>query len=84
MLDMGDFTIPDNVDNWAFQDSCNTYESCAGNGTSLILKAMGYKYMKLYRYDLISDEATPLARAYFKSKYGELAHAECTHNVETM
>lgn len=75
LLDMGDFTIPNNVDNWAFQDSCNTSGSCAGNGTSLILKAMGYKYMKLYRYDLESDEATPLARAYFKAKYGELAHA---------
>lgn len=75
LLDMGDFTIPNNVDNWAFQDSCNTSGSCAGNGTSLILKAMGYKYMKLYRCDLISDEANPLARAYFKAKYGELAHA---------
>ena len=75
LLDMGDFTIPNNVDNWAFQDSCNTSGSCAGNGTALILKAMGYKYMKLYRYDLISDEANPLARAYFKAKYGELAHA---------
>lgn len=75
LLDMGDFTIPDNVDNWAFQDSCNTSGSFAGNGTSLILKAMGYKYMKLYHYDLISDEANPLARAYFKAKYGELAHA---------
>lgn len=75
LLDMGDFTIPNNVDNWAFQDSCNTSGSCAGNGTSLILKAMDYKYLKLYRYDLESDEATPLARAYFKAKYGELAHA---------
>lgn len=75
LLDMGDFTIPDNVDNWAFQDSCNQSESCAGNGTALVLKAMGYKYLKLYRYDLISDEANPLARAYFKAKYGELAHA---------
>lgn len=75
LLDMGDFTIPNNVDNWAFQDSCNTSESCAGNGTSLILKAMGYKYMKLYRYDLDTEEANPLARAYFKAKYGELAHA---------
>lgn len=75
LLDMGDFTIPNNVDNWAFQDSCNQSASCAGNGTSLILKAMGYKYMKLYRYDLESDEANPLARAYFKAKYGELAHA---------
>lgn len=75
LLDMGDFTIPNNVNNWAFQDSCNTSRSCAGNGTALILKAMGYKYMKLYRYDLESDEASPLARAYFKAKYGELAHA---------
>lgn len=75
LLDMGDFTIPNNVDNWAFQDSCNTSGSCAGNGTSLILKAMGYKYMKLYRYDLDTEEANPLARAYFKAKYGELAHA---------
>lgn len=75
LLDMGDFTIPNNVDNWAFQDSCNTSGSCAGNGTALILKAMGYKYMKLYRYDLESDEASPLARAYFKAKYSELAHA---------
>lgn len=75
LLDMGDFTIPNNVDAWAFQDSCNTAGSCAGNGTSLILKAMGYKYLKLYRYDLGSNEATPLARAYFKAKYGELAHA---------
>lgn len=75
LLDMGDFTIPDNVDNWAFQDSCNTSGSCAGNGTSLILKAMGYKYMKLYLYDLSTEEANPLARAYFKAKYGELAHA---------
>lgn len=75
LLDMGDFTIPNNVDAWAFQDSCNTSGSCAGNGTSLILKAMGYKYLKLYRYDLESNEATPLARAYFKAKYGELAHA---------
>ena len=75
LLDMGDFTIPNNVDNWAFQDSCNTSGSCAGNGTSLILKAMDYKYMKLYRYDLGTEEANPLARAYFKAKYGELAHA---------
>ena len=75
LLDMGDFTIPDNVDNWAFQDSCNTSGSCAGNGTALMLKAMGYKYMKLYRYDLDTEEANPLARAYFKAKYGELAHA---------
>lgn len=75
LLDMGDFTIPNNVNNWAFQDSCNISGSCAGNGTSLILKAMGYKYMKLYRYDLESSKATPLARAYFKAKYGELAHA---------
>lgn len=75
LLDMGDFTIPNNVDNWAFQDSCNTSGSCAGNGTALVLKAMGYKYMKLYRYNLISGETTPLARAYFKTKYGELAHA---------
>lgn len=75
LLDMGDFTIPNNVDNWAFQDSCNKSDSCAGNGTALVLKAMGYKYMKLYSYDLISNEATPLARAYFKAKYGELAHA---------
>lgn len=75
LLDMRDFTIPDNVDNWAFQDSCNTSRSCAGNGTALVLKAMGYKYLKLYRYDLGTEEANPLARAYFKAKYGELAHA---------
>lgn len=75
LLDMGDFTIPDNVDNWAFQDSCNTSGSCAGNGTSLILKAMFYKYLKLYRYDLDTERANPLARAYFKAKYGELSHA---------
>ena len=75
LLDMGDFTIPNNVDNWAFQDSSNTSESCAGNGTALVLKAMGYKYMKLYRYNLGTEEANPLARAYFKAKYGELAHA---------
>ena len=75
LLDMGDFTIPNNVDNWAFQDSCNHSKSCAGNGTALVLKAMGYKYLKLYRYNLGTEEATPLARAYFKAKYGELAHA---------
>lgn len=75
LLDMGDFTIPNNVDNWAFQDSCNTSGSCAGNGTALVLKAMGYKYLKLYRYDLGTEEANPLARAYFKTKYSELAHA---------
>ena len=75
LLDMGDFTIPNNVDNWAFQDSCNHSGSCAGNGTALVLKAMGYKYLKLYRYDLGTEEANPLARAYFKAKYGELAHA---------
>jgi len=75
LLDMGDFTIPDNVDSWAFQDSCNQSGSCAGNGTALVLKAMGYKYLKLYRYDLDTEEANPLARAYFKAKYGELAHA---------
>lgn len=75
LLDMGDFTIPNNVDNWAFQDSCNQSGSCAGNGTALVLKAMGYKYLKLYRCDLDTEEANPLARAYFKAKYGELAHA---------
>lgn len=75
LLDMGDFTIPYNVDSWAFQDSCNQSGSCAGNGTALVLKAMGYKYLKLYRYDLDTEEANPLARAYFKAKYGELAHA---------
>lgn len=75
LLDMGDFTIPNNVDNWAFQDSCNTSGSCAGNGTALVLKAMGYNYLKLYRCDLDTEESNPLARAYFKAKYGELAHA---------
>ena len=75
LLDMGDFIIPNNVNNWAFQDSCNQSGSCVGNGTALVLKAMGYKYMKLYRYDLGTEEANPLARAYFKAKYGELAHA---------
>lgn len=75
LLDMGDFTIPNNVDNWAFQDSCNQSGSCAGNGTALVLKAMGYKYLKLYRCDLDTEESNPLARAYFKAKYGELAHA---------
>ena len=75
LLDMGDFTIPDNVDNWAFQDSCNQSGSCAGNGTAPILKLMGYKYLKMYKYGLDTQEATPLARAYFKAKYGELAHA---------
>ena len=75
LLDMGDFIIPNNVDNWAFQDSCNTSGSCAGNGTALVLKAMGYKYLKLYRCDLDTEESNPLARAYFKAKYGELAHA---------
>lgn len=75
LLDMGDFTIPDNVDKWAFQGSCNQSGSCAGNGTAIMLKAMGYNYLKLFRYNLKTEEAKPLARAYFKAKYGELAHA---------
>lgn len=75
LLDMADFTIPDNVDRWAFQDSCNQSGSSAGNGTALILKLMGYKYLKMYTYNLGTQEPRPLARAYFKAKYGELAHA---------
>lgn len=66
-VDTENMEIPDNVDCWAFRDSCNNSRSSTGKDTHLLHKWLGFKYLKLYS---IAKKGTslilyPYSRAYF-------------------
>lgn len=76
-VDMEDFEIPNFVDNWAFNGSCNASDSTAGSDTHLVLKHLGFEYLKGYStyYKDGKLEFMPSMRTYFFRKDGEIAHA---------
>lgn len=79
-VDIKDFTIPDFVDNWAFNNSCNVSHSYAGGSTHLWLKALNFSYLKVYGLSRNltqgKTELLPFARAYFyKDKEGDIGHS---------
>lgn len=76
-VDMQDFEIPNFVDNWAFNGSCNSSDSTAGADTHLVLKHLGFEYLKGYStyYKEGKLEFMPSMRTYFFRKDGEIAHA---------
>lgn len=76
-VDMKDFEIPYLVDRWAFNGSCNKSDSSAGADTHLILKYLGFEYLKGYStywkngvYSLC-----PSMRTYFLKDGDDLGHA---------
>lgn len=79
-VDTEDFTIPDFVDNWAFNNSCNISQSSAGRSTHLWLKTLNFSYLKVYGLSRNltqgKTELLPFARAYFyKDKEGNIGHS---------
>lgn len=78
-IDWNNNGIPDNVDEFAFADSCNRSSSGAGNVTHLVLRDLGWKYLKFYTE--LYDENNklkgfkPVARAYFYGEHNNFAHA---------
>lgn len=76
-VDMGNFEIPNFVDAWAFNGSCNASDSTAGADTHLVLKHLGFEYLKGYStyYKDGKLQLMPSMRTYFFRKDGEIAHA---------
>lgn len=76
-VDMEDFEIPNFVDSWAFNGSCNSSDSTAGADTHLVLKHLGFEYLKGYStyYKKGKLEFMPSMRTYFFRKHNEIAHA---------
>ena len=76
-LDMKDFEIPNFVDSWAFNGSCNASDSIAGADTHLVLKHLGFEYLKGYStyYKDGKLQLMPSMRTYFLRKDNEIAHA---------
>lgn len=82
VIDTEDFSIPYNVDNWAFHGSCNWSKSEAGSHTHLMLRQLGASYLKVYSYQeaTIRGKEThkflaPYARAYLYREGNDIAHA---------
>lgn len=78
-IDTEDFTIPDFVDNWAFNGSCNVSHSTAGRSTHLWLKELNFEYLKIYglsrNLNQGKTELLPFARAYFyQDEAGNIGH----------
>lgn len=79
-VDTEDFTIPDFVDNWAFNSSCNISHSSTGRSTHLWLKELNFSYLKIYGLSRSltqgKTELLPFARAYFyQDKEGNIGHS---------
>lgn len=76
-VDMKYFEIPNFVDSWAFNGSCNASDSTAGADTHLVLKHLGFEYLKGYStyYKEGKLELMPSMRTYFFRKHNEIAHA---------
>ncbi len=78
-VDYADFEIPTLVDKWAFNGSCNNWDSGAGADTHLVLKHFGFNYLKGYSTIINSNGEVflcPSMRTYFyKDSNGDLGHA---------
>lgn len=76
-IDLKDFTIPYLVDRWAFSGSCNQSNSSAGADTHLILKHLGFEYLKGYStyYSNGNYVLQPALRTYFLRKGADIGHA---------
>lgn len=76
-VDTKDFEIPYIVDNWAFSGSCNISTSTAGSDTHLVLKHLGFEYLKGYStvYKKGKLELVPSMRTYFLRDGNDIAHA---------
>lgn len=76
-VDMNDFEIPNFVNSWAFTGSCNSSDSTAGADTHLVLKYLGFEYLKGYStyYKDGKLYLMPSMRTYFLRKDNEIAHA---------
>jgi len=76
-IDLKDFTIPYLVDKWAFNGSCNQSNSSAGADTHLILKHLGFEYLKGYStyYSNGNYALQPALRTYFLRKGADIGHA---------
>lgn len=76
-IDMKDFNIPYLVNNWAFNSSCNHSNSSSGADTHLILKYLGFEYLKGYStyWKNGSYALCPSLRTYFLQYEGNLGHA---------
>lgn len=85
-IDWNNNDIPDNVDEFAFADSCNKSSSGAGNATHLVLRDLGWKYLKFYTelYNRGNDFIgfKPVARAYFYEEHNDFAHAGMYSDIE--
>lgn len=78
-IDTEDFTIPDFVDLWAFNGSCNVSHSSAGRSTHLWLQELNFEYLKVYglsrNLNKGRTELLPFARAYFyRDNEGNIGH----------
>lgn len=76
-IDLKDFTIPYLVDKWAFNGSCNQSSSSAGADTHLILKHLGFEYLKGYStyYRHGNYILQPALRTYFLREGNDIGHA---------
>lgn len=76
-IDLKDFTIPYLVDKWAFNGSCNQSSSSAGADTHLILKHLGFEYLKGYSTYYRNGNYTlqPSLRTYFLREGTDIGHA---------
>lgn len=76
-IDLKDFTIPYLVDKWAFNGSCNQSSSSAGADTHLILKHLGFEYLKGYSTYYRNGNYTlqPALRTYFLREGTDIGHA---------
>ena len=76
-IDLKDFTIPYLVDKWAFNGSCNQSNSSAGADTHLILKHLGFEYLKGYStyYRNGNYILQPSLRTYFLREGDDIGHA---------
>lgn len=85
-IDWDNNDIPDNVDEFAFVDSCNRSSSSAGNATHLVLRDLGWEYLKFYTefYDENNNLKgfKPVARAYFYNEHNNFAHAGMYSDIE--
>lgn len=85
-IDWNKNDIPDNVDEFAFADSCNISSSGSGNATHLVLRDLGWEYLKFYTelYDENNNLKgfKPVARAYFYDKHNDFAHAGMYSDIE--
>lgn len=85
-IDWNNNDIPDNVDEFAFTNSCNKSISSVGNATHLVLRDLGWEYLKFYTelYDKNNNLKgfKPVARAYFYAEHNDFAHAGMYSDID--